>query len=254
MASECDVGLSFRNAIHRIKRLKLKKLDFLTALQSGVLNAFIRLDARHRFDIPALFWEKYDTAHFSFSPDAPDFHLSLFDLRDAAIHDIERLRAAVEQKTQVPPQDLPFLGSWFAALIEDWRHSEQIKDLSFVYSLLLSEYFRRGNDLCDALVSQSSLKAYEREQKPKSNAGRFAVPGPDAMWEAVLVLVVSRKDKSPTIDEIYETMDGALSDKDRKRTDEDGNLLYTEELLHTRAKQIRKALTAAFRDSGNSTN
>lgn len=253
VAGESDVGLSFRNTMHRLKRFKLKKLDFLVALQLGELKAFIRLDSRHRFDIPALFWENFDTAYFRFSSDEPDFHLSLFDLRDAAIHDIERLRTAVEHGSKITPKDLPFLGKWYSEFIADRQPSTPNTDAVKIAAILLSEYFRRGADPIDALISQLSLEKFEQKHKPKSNAGRLAVPGPDSMWEAVIVLVASSK-KPPTIEESYRTMDSALSDKDRTRKDENGNLIYTDELLNTRAKQIRKTLTAVMRNSDISTN
>lgn len=251
--SEPEIGLSFRNAIHRLKRLKLKRLDFLVALQRGKLKAFVRLDSRYRFDIPPVFWEKFDTAHLTFSSEDPDFHLSLFDLRDAAIHDIEKLQGYIQNSGAFSSKDLPFLGNWFSQLLnERWRHVQN-GDNAQLCALLLSEYLRRGADPLDVLISQKSLDTFQIEYRPKSNAGKFAVPGPDAMWEAVIVLV-ARSVKPPKIDELYEAMDRALSDRDRNRKDENGNLIYTEELLNTRAKQIRRALSGALRDSENSTN
>jgi hypothetical protein len=247
-ADESDVGLSFRNAIHRLKRFKLKRLDFLAALQLGDLKAFIRLDSRHRFDIPALFWEKYDTAHLSFSPADPDFNLSLFDLIDAAMSDIERLRTMIAQGSQLELSEFSFLREWFEALIPSMDASLRDMGAATIATFFLSEFLRRGAEPCDVLVSQHSLISFEKSRAPKSKAGRNAVPGPDAMWEAVILLVAERND-IPKIDEIYRTMDDALPQKYREQRTKKGDLIYTVELLQTRAEQIHKSLAAVQRNS-----
>lgn len=250
---EPDVGISFRNTIHRLNRLRLKKLDFLLALQRGKLRAFVRPDIDCRCDIPPIFWEKYDTAHLNFPSDEPDFYLSLFDLRDAAMHDVQLLRSSIANSHQFSAGDLRFLGDFWTKTVGQNADIESRTNVAMASSLVLAEYISRGADQLDVLISQKSLDTYCDELKPQSKAGVYATSGPDRMWEAVIVLVYKNK-KPPTTKQIYKCMDDALPDRDRNRKNEDGKLIYTVEWLQTRAEQIRRALSGALPDSENSTN